>query len=66
MKRTLSLLIVLQGCASVVLAADLPPGFVEAGLKRRREIQLGGDFSPESQVASLCGGWPWRTNLAFV
>ena len=41
----LTLLVLLS--AAVLSAAKPPPEFVEAGEKRRKQIQLGGDYKPD-------------------
>jgi photosystem II stability/assembly factor-like uncharacterized protein len=47
MKYVVTGFFLLQFAAVNLLAADVPPEFVEAGLGRRKEIPLGGDFRPD-------------------
>jgi photosystem II stability/assembly factor-like uncharacterized protein len=43
-------LCLLQFAAISLLAADVPPEFVEAAIERRKEIPLGGDFRPDPKL----------------
>ena len=47
MKCVMTALCLLQFAAISLLAAEVPPEFVQAALERRKEIPLGGDFRPD-------------------